>query len=276
MSATVNTPIIEARNLNLRLGTGANAVQALDHVNLTIVRGQRLGVVGESGSGKSTLLKVLDGLRRPDEGDVLFAGSSILASHADLRPLRAQVSMVFQDPRSCLDPRMRVGRIITEPLRSRMLRGAVDDVPAALERVMTEVGLDPDDRDRYPHEFSGGQRQRIAIARALITNPTVLLADEPVSALDVSVRAQVLNLLTRLVDERGLTLVLVSHDLAVVRHLCQEVAVIQDGRIVESGNLAQVYAEPRHDLTRRLLAAVPTIRGLDEDRTWGRAATPHF
>ena len=184
--------------------------------------------------------------------------------------------MVFQDPRSCLDPRMRVGRIITEPLRSRMLRGTVDDVPAALERVMTEVGLDPDDRDRYPHEFSGGQRQRIAIARALITNPTVLLADEPVSALDVSVRAQVLNLLTRLVDERGLTLVLVSHDLAVVRHLCQEVAVIQDGRIVESGNLAQVYAEPRHDLTRRLLAAVPTIRGLDEDRTWGRAATPHF
>ena len=127
MSTTVNTPIIEARNLNLRLGTGANAVQALDHVNLTIARGQRLGVVGESGSGKSTLLKVLDGLRRPDEGDVLFAGSSILASHADLRPLRAQVSMVFQDPRSCLDPRMRVGRIITEPLRSRMLRGTVDD-----------------------------------------------------------------------------------------------------------------------------------------------------
>lgn len=275
MSATVNTPIIEARNLNLRFGTGANAVQALDHVNLTIARGQRLGVVGESGSGKSTLLKVLDGLRRPDEGDVLFAGSSILASHADLRPLRAQVSMVFQDPRSCLDPRMRVGRIITEPLRSRMLRGTVDDVPDALERVMAEVGLDPDDRDRYPHEFSGGQRQRIAIARALITNPTVLLADEPVSALDVSVRAQVLNLLTRLVDERGLTLVLVSHDLAVVRHLCQEVAVIQDGRIVESGNLAQVYAEPRHDLTRRLLAAVPTIRGLAEDRTWGRAAAPH-
>jgi peptide/nickel transport system ATP-binding protein len=180
----------------------------------------------------------------------------------ELAELRANVALVLQDPRSSLDPRMNVGRTITEPLRSPVLRRARsrEETSAQLSKVMDEVGLDPESAGRFPHEFSGGQRQRIAIARALITRPAVLLADEPVSALDVSVRAQILNLLLELVAARGLTMVFVSHDLAVVRHLCDEVAVMQEGRIVESGPLASVYRDPQHRVTRDLLAAIPTIR----------------
>ena len=169
--------------------------------------------------------------------------------------------MVFQDPRSSLDPRMNIGRAITEPLRSpaarRMTREERKD---RLAEVMVDVGLDPESASRFPHEFSGGQRQRIAIARALVTEPDVLLADEPVSALDVSVRAQVLNLLNDLVRQRGLTMVFVSHDLAVVRHLCDTVAVMSAGRIVERGRLSDVYRDPQHEVTQELLTAIPRIR----------------
>ncbi len=261
--APSTVPELDARRVSLHLGPARGGVQALDDVSLTVRPGRRVGLVGESGSGKSTLLRVLAGLQRPDRGEVAFRGASIVGRRPrQLADLRAAVALVLQDPRSSLDPRMNVGRTITEPLRSPLLRataGTPEQVRARLAEVMTEVGLDPEASRRFPHEFSGGQRQRIAIARALVTRPAVLLADEPVSALDVSVRAQVLNLLTDLVSARNLTMVFVSHDLTVVRHLCDEVAVMQRGRIVEAGGLAGVYADPRHRVTRDLLAAVPRI-----------------
>lgn len=234
--------LFSAENLVVRFGH----TTALDGVSLDIEAGDRLGIVGESGSGKSTLVRSLVGLQTPTSGTVV-------------RTPDAQ--LVFQDPRSSLDPRMRVRDIVAEPLTARRLRGSW---PAGARRervgeVLAQVGLDVAEADRYPHEFSGGQRQRIAIARALAPRPKVLFADEPVSALDVSVRAQVLNLLTDLVRAEDLTLVLVSHDLAVVRHLCDRVLVMHRGRIVEQGSADEVYHHPRHEYTRELLAAVPSL-----------------
>ena len=199
-------------------------------------------------------------LRRPDSGTVRFRGRSLSDIDA-VRDLRRSAAMVFQDPRSSLDPRMNIGRAITEPLRSPVARRMTrEERKDRLAEVMVDVGLDPESASRFPHEFSGGQRQRIAIARALVTEPDVLLADEPVSALDVSVRAQVLNLLNDLVRQRGLTMVFVSHDLAVVRHLCDTVAVMSAGRIVERGRLSDVYRDPQHEVTQELLTAIPRIR----------------
>ena len=240
-----------------RRGAG---IDALDGISLHVGEGERLGLVGESGSGKSTLLKVMMALRRPDSGTVRFRGRSLSEIDA-VRDLRRSAAMVFQDPRSSLDPRMNIGRAITEPLRSPVARRMTrEERKDRLAEVMVDVGLDPESASRFPHEFSGGQRQRIAIARALVTEPDVLLADEPVSALDVSVRAQVLNLLNDLVRRRGLTMVFVSHDLAVVRHLCDTVAVMSAGRIVERGRLSDVYRDPQHEVTQELLTAIPRIR----------------
>lgn len=235
---------------------------AVRDVSLEVQPGQRLGIVGESGSGKSTLLRMLAALDHPTSGQIWFDGQRI--SHEPERRLgflRAQAQVVFQDPRSSLNPRMRVADIVTEPLRSRRLRErtGITDPSARLAQVLDEVGLPADSGRRYPHEFSGGQRQRIAIARALAPRPRVLLADEPVSALDVSVRAQVLNLMTSLVAEYGLTTVFVSHDLQVVRHVCDSVAVLRQGQIVEAGPIAQVYANPDHEYTRELLTAIPRL-----------------
>lgn len=234
---------------------------AVNDVSLEVRTGQQLGIVGESGSGKSTLLRMLAGLDHPTSGEIWFNGQPI--AHLPERRLgflRAQVQVVFQDPRSSLNPRMRVADIITEPLRSRRLRGTgMPDPARRLREVLDEVGLPADSGRRYPHEFSGGQRQRIAIARALAPRPRVLLADEPVSALDVSVRAQVLNLMTSLVAEYGLTTVFVSHDLQVVRHVCDSVAVLRRGEVVEAGPIVQVYERPDHDYTRELLTAVPRL-----------------
>jgi peptide/nickel transport system ATP-binding protein len=241
----------------------ATRVQALDDVTLSIAAGERWGIVGESGSGKTTLLRLLAGLDTPTAGEVRFQGAPLdVRDPASLARLRSSVQFVFQDPRSSLDPRMKVADIVTEPLRSRRLRRAGDiplDPRARLAEVLAAVDLPADAAGRYPHEFSGGQRQRIAIARALAPNPAILLADEPVSALDVSVRAQVLNLITDLVRTMDLTLVLVSHDLAVIRHLCDQVAVLQHGRVVEQGPAAEVYAHPAADYTAALLAAVPRL-----------------
>ena len=258
------TAVFDVEGLTRTFGRGDAAVHALRGVSLTVEPGTRLGVVGESGSGKTTLMRLLAALDRPTSGSLRFRGRPLGRRARDLSDLRSSVQLVFQDPRSSLDPRMRVGVSITEPLRSPLLRGRPDvpsDAAARLSEVMREVGLDRGLAERYPHELSGGQRQRVAIARALAPRPDVLIADEPVSALDVSVRAQVLNLLLRLVEHEGLTLVFVSHDLSVVRHVCDRVVVMSGGRIVERGPIAQVYDHPRDAYTRELLAAIPRLPG---------------
>ena len=209
-------------------------------------RGETFGVVGESGSGKSTLVRLLLGLEQPDEGSVRYLGGD----------LRREVQVVFQDPVSSLDPRMRVRQIVAEPLTVMHLPG---DHRARADELLQAVGLPPGSGDRYPHEFSGGQRQRIAIARALAPRPQVLLADEPVSALDVSVRAQILNLLEDLRTGFDLTLVLVSHDLSVVRHMCDRTAVMYLGEMVELGPTADLFAHPQHAYTKQLLEAIPRL-----------------
>ncbi|HET8601721.1 MAG TPA: ATP-binding cassette domain-containing protein [Segeticoccus sp.] len=238
-------------------------VHALRGVSFDVAPGERFGIVGESGCGKSTLLRILAGVDHPTSGSVQVDGFEVAGrSERQLRPLRERLQLVLQDPMSSLDPRMRVKDIIAEPLvaqaaSGRRSRAAEQQRVAELLRA---VGLPADAAKRYPHQFSGGQRQRISIARALAPRPNILLADEPVSALDVSVRAQVLNLITDLVDELQLTLVFVSHDLSVVRHLCQRVAVMSEGQVVETGRTEQVYDHPQHPYTQRLIAAVPSLQ----------------
>jgi peptide/nickel transport system ATP-binding protein len=219
---------------------------AVEDVSFEIRPEETLGVVGESGSGKTTLMKLLLGLERPDSGSVTYLGQS----------LRREVQVVFQDPASTLDPRMRVGDIITEPLHVLRIPG---DHRARLAELLSAVGLPLAAARRYPHEFSGGQRQRIAIARALAPRPRVLIGDEPVSALDVSVRAQILNLLEDLRVSFQLTLILVSHDLSVVRHMTDRVLVMQHGRVVEEGLTREVFRAPRHPYTRLLLESIPRL-----------------
>jgi peptide/nickel transport system ATP-binding protein len=246
-------------------------VHALTGVSFEVAAGERFGIVGESGCGKSTLLRLLAGLDQPTAGRIVVEGTDIAPlPERRLRFLRDQLQMVFQDPMSSLDPRMRVRDIVAEPLVAQGNRAP----RARVGELLTGVGLPETALHRYPHQFSGGQRQRISIARALAPAPDILLADEPVSALDVSVRAQVLNLIGDLVDELELTLVFVSHDLSVVRHLCDRVAVMSAGEIVEIGPVEQLWRNPQHPYTRRLLAAVPTMeRALSGETTADLAAT---
>src|SRR6478672_4123587 len=245
-------------------------VEALKGVSFEVMAGERFGIVGESGCGKSTLLRLLAGLDRPTSGRVAVEGTDIAPlPERRLRFLRERLQMVFQDPMSSLDPRMRVRDIVAEPLVAQGNRAP----EARVAELLTGVGLSEDAIHRYPHQFSGGQRQRISIARALAPAPGILLADEPVSALDVSVRAQVLNLISDLVDELDLTLVFVSHDLSVVHHLVDRVAVMSEGEIVETGTVEQIWRDPQHPYTRRLLAAVPTMeRALAGETTADLAA----
>jgi peptide/nickel transport system ATP-binding protein len=242
----------------------APLVHALRGVSLTVSPGQRFGIVGESGCGKSTLLRIIAGLDRPTSGTVEIDGTDISRlPERGLGFVRERLQLVFQDPMGSLNPRMRVRDIVAEPLRSRGHRDTADRVHEMLEA----VGLQPEAADRYPHQFSGGQRQRISIARALVPNPRILVADEPVSALDVSVRAQVLNLIADLVARLDLTLVFVSHDLSVVRHVCDTVAVMSQGLVVETGPTAQIYDAPQHPYTRQLVAAAPRLRTALAGRT---------
>lgn len=231
-------------------------IEALADINFTVAAGDRVGIVGESGSGKSTLLRILAGLDAPSRGSVVVAGTEIAgAKEADLRLVHKELQVVFQDPLGSLNPRMRVADISAEPLLTPGQRLAARTRSQRVQQMLSSVGLEPESALCYPHQFSGGQRQRISIARALVNRPRILLADEPVSALDVSVRAQVLNLLADMVDEYALTLLLVSHDLSVVRHLCERVIVMKDGRIVEAGDTEQIYTNPAHPYTAQLIAS---------------------
>ena len=242
---------------------GHATLRAVDDVSLTIERGRSFGIVGESGSGKSTLARLIMLLEMPDSGTVRFENEDLLGlSTAELRRRRRGFQMVFQDPYGSLDPRQRVGRIVAEPLDV-----AEPDLPRAVrdQRVaamLESVGLPASAATRYPHEFSGGQRQRIALARALITAPALIVADEPVSALDVSVQAQVLNLLMDLQETRGVTYLFISHNLAVVEHVADEVGVMYRGRIVEQGPAADLFAHPAHPYTQTLIEAVPNLSAI--------------
>ena len=264
------TPLLEVRQLGRRfdlprtqLWAPADHLQALSGVSFKLEAGKSLGVVGESGSGKSTLARLVMALDRPSAGQVLLNGVDLhqLGSH-DLRLARRDFQMVFQDPYGSLDPRQTVGRIVAEPLESLPVNAAGERLSRAerderAAQALSEVGLRTADLDKYPHEFSGGQRQRIAIARALITRPALIVADEPVSALDVSVQAQVLNLMMDLQDRYGLSYLFVSHDLAVVNLMCDDVLVLQSGHVVEHASSDEIFKRPQHPYTRALISAVP-------------------
>ena len=250
-------PILTVENLVKRYPAHGGSVHAVDGVSFSIAHGETLGLVGESGCGKSSLARCILRLARPDAGRILLGETDIthLPEHR-LRPLRRRMQMVFQDPFASLNPRHSAGAIVAEPLRN--FREAAG--PALRERVgalFQRVGLRPDQMRRYPHEFSGGQRQRLGIARALALNPQLIVLDEPVSALDVSVQAQVLNLLRDLQQELGLAYLFVAHDLAVVSHVSHRVAVMYLGRIVECGTRRQIFTGPRHPYTQALLKSVP-------------------
>ncbi|MFL0565770.1 ABC transporter ATP-binding protein [Microbacterium sp. 179-I 1D1 NHS] len=236
----------------------ARRTTALDDVDVDVRAGNALGIIGESGSGKSTLVRLLLGLDVPSAGSVEFDGRPVdgSAPARSLHWLRRRTGIVFQDPYGSLDPRMSVGRIVAEPLSALEIAG---DHRARVREVLSDVGLPADAAERFPHEFSGGQRQRIALARALVHRPDVLVGDEPLSALDVTVRAQILDLIRELRRRDGLTLVMVSHDIGVVQNLCDDVVVMTEGRVVEEGPTEKVLLEPQVAYTRRLLASIPVI-----------------
>ncbi len=239
----------------------APARRVLFGIDLEIAAGEAVGVVGESGSGKTTLGRAVLRLLRPSRGTVLFRGRDITGlPEAELRPLRRHMQMIFQDPQSSLNPRHRVVRILAEPLRSFGLAASAGEARRQALSLLERVGLPAEYGARYPHQLSGGQRQRVGIARAISVAPQFVVADEIVSGLDMSIQAQILDLLRALREEMGLALLFVSHDLSVVRAVCSRVLVMLDGRVVEEGACAEVFANPQHDYTRSLLAAIPLPR----------------
>ena len=247
-------PITRGIVIQRRVG----AVQAVDGVSFDVRRGETLGIVGETGCGKTTTARLLMRLLEASAGEVRFEGQDITRlKGARLKAIRRDMQMIFQDPYSSLNPRKTIGSIIGQPFAIHGLQQGKGERKRAVQELMETVGLNPEHYNRYPHEFSGGQRQRIGVARAIALKPKLLIADEPVSALDVSIQAQVLNLLLEMQREFGLTLIFIAHDLSVVRHMCDRVAVMYLGRIVEIGPADELYAFPRHPYTGALLSAVP-------------------
>ncbi|HWM11110.1 MAG TPA: oligopeptide/dipeptide ABC transporter ATP-binding protein [Solirubrobacteraceae bacterium] len=280
-AATNGQPLIEGRNLTVHFPAGAtgiplfnrqhNVLQAVDGVSIAIHRGETLGLVGESGSGKSTLGRALILLRPPTSGEVLFRGEPVTAARgAELRTLRRSLQIVFQDPYGSLNPRARIGDIVAEPLIVQKV-GTKAERTARVRELLEMVGVSSRLVDRYPHQFSGGQRQRIAFARALAVNPEVIVCDEPISALDVSIQAQVVNLLEDLQSELGLTYLFIAHDLRIVEHISHRVAVMYLGKIVETAPAAEFYRRPAHPYTRALLRSRPTLNAVRSGD--GRRAT---
>ena len=245
-----------------KFGFATTQVRALDDVSIELKAGKTLAVVGESGSGKSTLARCLLQLQALDSGEVLFAGQDLAKlDGAASRQVRKNLQMVFQDPFASLNPRMRVGEIVAEGLLIHGLGNAAEQ-QAKVIAMLKRVGLSESDMQKYPHEFSGGQRQRIGIARALVLSPKVVVCDEPVSALDVSIQAQILLLLKELQAEMALSYLFISHDLRVVRHIADDIVVMHQGKVVEQGQIEAVYQRPQHPYTQNLLAAIPGKRAL--------------
>ena len=271
-------PLLDVRNLRVHypirrgglLSRHIDWIRAVDGVTLEIHRGETLGLVGESGCGKSTTGRGILQMERPTSGEVRFDGSELVSQwrrsgrswrwSTPLLQLRKRMQMIFQDPYASLNPRMTVFSTLAEALRTRQPKLNGDALTQQISELMDRVGLEPRFMRQYPHEFSGGQRQRIAIARALAPQPKLVIADEPVSALDVSIQSQILNLLRALQRDLGLTMIFISHDLAVVRYIADRIAVMQAGKIVETGEANRVFTEPEADYTRTLLAAIPQIR----------------
>ncbi len=237
-----------------------NQVKAVENVSFSIRKGTTMGLVGESGSGKSTLGRALIRLTPTTGGEVLYRGENLLTlSNSQFRPYRKRMQMIFQDPFNSLNPRLKVLSIVGEALEIHFPEMSVEARRERVARLLTKVGLKEEHLNRYPHEFSGGQRQRIGIARALAVEPEFIICDEPVSALDVSVQAQIVNLLQDLQEELGLTYLFIAHDLAVVEHLSDDVLVMNQGEIVEAASAEAIYQNPQHEYTQRLLAAVPKV-----------------
>ncbi|CAG2127657.1 ABC transporter ATP-binding protein [Cupriavidus plantarum] len=258
--ADAATPLVSLRNVSRHYRTDGGTVRALDGVSLDVRRGETLGLVGESGCGKSTIARVVMRLTPADEGEVLLDGEDIAQrAGRQLAPLRERIQMVFQDPAASLNPRVTIGRALEEPLIVHR-RGNASERRAQVHEMLERVGLRTDMATRLPHELSGGQRQRVAIARALMLSPDIIVCDEAVSALDVSIRAQVLNLLLDLRASLGIAYLFISHDLSVVRHMSDRIAVMYLGQIVEYGPRDAVWDNPRHPYTRALMAAAPVVR----------------
>ena len=249
-------------------GQPKSILKAVDGVSFTINRGETLSLVGESGCGKSTIARVVCGLYTPSRGSVVFDGVDMaMASVAEQQQLRKRFQMIFQDPYASLNPRWRVGKIIAEPLVSHGIMTDKAEIKKRVDQLLTQVGLSPQDQEKFPHEFSGGQRQRISIARALSSNPEFLVCDEPTSALDVSVQAQILNLMKDLQREFGLTYLFISHNLAVVSHISTRVGVMYLGRLVEMADTKTIFNRPLHPYTQMLLSAIPDLKMTGKQRT---------
>ncbi|GAA6143315.1 oligopeptide/dipeptide ABC transporter ATP-binding protein [Hydrogenophaga sp. 5NK40-0174] len=290
MSAVVSSPLVQVDDLARSFDVSApwlnrllerkprQLLHAVDGVSFSIEKGKTLALVGESGCGKSTVAKLLVGLYGPSRGQFVFDGKDAHQTYAggdNGRALRRRVQMIFQDPYASLNPRWRVADIVGEPLREHGLLQSDAAVDDRVGELLSSVGLSPADASRFPHQFSGGQRQRISIARAMATAPDFLVCDEPTSALDVSVQAQVLNLMKRLQRERGLTYLFISHNLAVVRHVSDEVGVMYLGRLVELADKTSLFASPRHPYTRMLLDAIPKMHDTGQARTPVQGEVPN-